>query len=331
MIVIPYLLAILKNVIYGSTVYFTSSLTKSCDVLDILALRFLLSFTVMWLLKVTGILRINVGVRNIFTRRHRTPMLRSLMIAALFEPVLYMLFETLGISMTTNVTAAVIISLSPIAACILEVVVLKEYCSFVEKTLLGIGIVGVAYVAVMTGSCGGENNPWGILLLFLAVISGGMFSVFSRKSSKTFAPMEVTYFSCMLGALAFNSVNIVRHIIDGTVLHYFDPYFDLGNIVGFVFLGIISTIVATGVNNLCLSSLQVSTVSAFGGLSTVVTILIGVFIGGEQLYYYHYIGMALIAIRMIGVSLISIRRTRTAFNLPLKISDEAEMSKSDTK
>jgi drug/metabolite transporter (DMT)-like permease len=320
MIIIPYILSFLKYVIYGSSVFFTSSLTSSTDVLDVLSLRFLLSLAVMWLLKVTRVIKVNVGIREIVKKKNRPPMLSTLLLTALFEPVLYMFFETLGISMTTNVTTAIIISLSPILTCILEVVILKEGCTLMEKALLGVGIVGVAYVAIKTGNGDGRNDPLGILFLVLAVVSGALFSVMSRKSSKRFSAMEVTYVSCMLGAVAFNSVNVVRHIVNGTLIHYFDPYFSLENIIGFVFLGVISTIVATGINNYCLSKIQASTVSAFGGLSTVVTILIGVFIGGEELYYYHYIGISLILIRMIGVSVISIRRSKTALSLPLKTS-----------
>ena len=46
MSLIPYLFAVLKNVIYGSTVFFTGTLSNTVDVLDILSLRFLLSFAV---------------------------------------------------------------------------------------------------------------------------------------------------------------------------------------------------------------------------------------------------------------------------------------------
>ena len=237
MIIIPYILAVVKNIIYGSSIYFTSSLTKSCDVLDILALRFLLSFAVMWLLSVSRILKIRVGVKDMFKKGAHTPALRSLILAAIFEPVLYMLFETVGVSITTNVTAAIIISLSPVASCIFEVVILREKCSVLEKIFLGVGIVGVVYVAIMTGNDGGENKPLGIVMLFLAVISGALFSVFSRKSSRSFSPMEVTYFSCLLGAVSFNTVNVVRHIASGTILNYFDPYFDLGNIIKLINYG----------------------------------------------------------------------------------------------
>jgi drug/metabolite transporter (DMT)-like permease len=231
-----------------------------------------------------------------------------------------MLFETLGISMTTNITTAIVISVAPVASCILEMVVLRERCSLAEKALLGVGIVGVIYVALKTNTGGGENSIFGIIFLILAIISGGFFSVFSRKCSRSFAPMEITYVSAALGAIAFNSANVIRHIARGDILHYFDPYLSLDNMIGFIFLGVISAVAATGINNYCLGRMQASTMSAFGGLSTVVTILIGVFVGGETLYYYHYIGIALIFTRMLGVSYIAISRTKRTLTIPRELT-----------
>ena len=46
------LFGILKNVIYGASVFFTGALSDNVDVLDILAIRFLLSFAVLYLLKI---------------------------------------------------------------------------------------------------------------------------------------------------------------------------------------------------------------------------------------------------------------------------------------
>jgi len=308
---LPYLFAVLKNVVYGSSVFFTGELSETTDVLDILALRFLLSLAVMWLLKTVRILRIRVGLRDILRRREaRFPLIRALLLAALFEPVLYMLFETAGISMTTNVTAAVIISLSPIASCIAEELVLKEKSTLLQKLLLLLGIVGVLYIALHTDTTTGEDSAAGILLLFGAVISGALFAAFSRKASHGFTAMEITYVSCMLGAVLFNAINVVRHLVAGTLASYFAPYFCLRNMVGFLFLGVLSTIVATGMNNYAMSKVQISTVAAFSGLSTFVTILLGVLLRGERLYPFHFIGLSLILARMIGVSVISIRRDR---------------------
>ena len=307
---IAYLFAVLKNVIYGTTIFFTGELTQSLDVLDLLALRFLLSFAVFYLLKITRIAKIEVGVKDCFGKSPRAAAFKSVLLTALFEPVLYMLFETLGVSMTTGITAGVLLSLSAVTTCIFEVVILKEHCPLLTKILLFVGILGTAYIAINTEGTGGKDSPLGIVMILLTVCAGSLFCVFSRKSSRNFRAMEITYISCMLGAFAFNAVNVVRHLIAGDILHYFDPYFDPANITGFVVLAILSTIVATAMNNFALSKMQGSTMAAFAGISTLVTIVVSVAIGGEELRPFHYIGLSLILVRMVGVSIISIREDR---------------------
>lgn len=307
---LAYLFAVLKGVIYGTTVFFTETITASVDVLDLLALRFLLSAVVFWLLKVTRVAKIKVGVRDLFVRTERTPFLCHLLLTALFEPVLYMMFETVGISRTGSVLAAVILTMSPVFTCVFEVLFLHEHSTHLQRIFLGIGMVGAIYIAICSGGDGGKSTLLGILCLFGATICGPLFGVFSRKSSRHFAPLEVTYVSSMLGALIFNAANIVRHLWQGDIAHYFDPYFVPAYWLGFFVLGVMSTIVATAMNNYAHSRLQVSVMAAFGGVSTLVTVLVGVFIGGERLFYYHYIGFSLILARMIGVSYLSIRRER---------------------
>lgn len=309
--VIAYIFAFLKNVIYGTTPFFTGALSESgTDVLDILALRFLMSFVVFWLLKVTRIVKINVSVRDFFKKNPRSSVMRYILLTALFEPVLYMFFETLGISMSSNITTGVILSLSAVTSCIFEVVFLGEKSTLLQKFFLALGIFGAIYIAVNSSGSGGKDSVLGILFLILAVVSGSLFSVFSRKSSKSFSAMEVTYVSCMLGAVVFNAVNVVRHLIRGDILHYFDPYFNVENLVGFAVLAICSTIVATGMNNFALSRMQSSTMAAFGGISTLVTVAVGVIFANETMMPYHWIGLSCIVVRMVGVSVIAIRRDR---------------------
>ena len=340
MIIISYLFAVLKNIIYGVTPFFTGNLTESTSVMDVLALRFLVSFVVMWLLKTVKIIKVDVKIGDVFKKdRPRHPYMLALLMTGIFEPVLYMFFETMGISMSTNVTTGVILSLSPITSVIFESLILKERSTLLQKVFLGVGIVGVIYIAAMTNTADGKDSVLGILCLLMAVISGSLFVTFSRKSSKHFNAMEVTYVSAMLGTVAFNAVNIVRHIINGTLLHYFDPFFNLENLIGFFVLGVVSTIVATGMNNFALGYMQISTMAAFGGLSTLVIIAVGVIFNHEPLYYFHWIGLALIVTRMVGVSVIAIRRTKTemqtkqcadAEGTPVPATTEITQSNADT-
>ncbi len=303
---LAYFCAVMKCVVYGSTIFFTTQLTESVDVLDLLALRFLLSFAIMWLLKITRVWKIQVGVKDLFKKSEKSPFIKNLVLTAMFEPVLYMLLETLGVSMTTNVTAAVICSLAPISSCIIEEVFLKEKSSFLQKIFLGCGIFGVVYIALNTNTTDGRDTLAGILFLLGSVVAGSFFCAFSRRSSSHFSSIEITYFSCMLGAIAFNAVNVVRHLFRGDILHYFDPYLNPDNLMGFFFLSVVSSILAVMMNNFALSRIQISTMAAFGGLSTIVTIVIGMMFGSETLQLYHFIGLPFIFLRMVGVSAISI-------------------------
>lgn len=308
MSVIVIILITLKSVIYGLSIFFTGNLIEQVDVLDILALRFLMSFVALWLLKITRVVRIEVGVKDIFCRTEHTPYIKSLLLAGLFEPVLYMTLETVGVSMTTDITAGVILSLSPIFSCINESLFLKEKSSPMQKVFLGIGIVGVMYIALNTDTSDGENTVVGILCMFLAVISGTLFCVFSRKSSQHFGTFDITYITCMMGTAIFNIINVVRHIVDGDLLQYFTPLADMQNLIGFVYLSILSTIAATAMNNFAHARAQVSSLAAFGGVSTLVTIAAGVLLRNETLYAYQIIGIILIVIRMVGVSYIDMRK-----------------------
>ena len=53
--------------------------------------------------------------------------------------------------------------------------------------------------------------------------------------------------------------------------------------------------------NYALKKITVSSCAAFGGISTFVTVILGVIFNNETIYMYHVIGFALIFIRIIGV------------------------------
>lgn len=307
---LAYLFLLMKGIIYGLTPYFTGELSEAYDVLDILALRFLLSLCAMWLLKSLKIVKIGVGIKNFIKKEQRLPNLNYLLLAGLFEPILYMFFETLGISMTSSITTAVILSLSPISSCILEWVIFKTYPTPMQGVFLGCGIFGAIYIAVNTSAEGGKSSTLGIIFLILAILSGNLFCAFSKKSSGKYTAFDITYISCMLGAVTFNTVNVVRHIFAGDIVHYFDPYLVPENLLSFLVLGIASAIIATAMNNYAIAKVPMSTLAAFGGVSTIVTVIVGVVFGEESIRIYHLIGFPLIFARMIGVSAITIMRDK---------------------
>lgn len=294
--ILAYLCCIFRSVIYGTSILFTSNLLDNLNFIHMLSLRFLISAVFFLILQLFGVIKINFRGKNV----------KLLFTAALLEPVAYFIFEALGIGATTTSLAGILAATTSIMVLIFESIFLKEKTSLSQKLLLALSVFGVVTVTIFSGGTGGQNSIMGIVFLLLAYMSGALFVICSRKSSTTqFSAMEVTYFSAMTGAVVFNAINLVIMLRRGTLSSYFTPLFNLQNLVGFVFLSILSTILATLMNNFAISKIQASSVSALGALSTVVTIIIGVIFKGDEIGWYHIVGTTLILTGSIGINYIT--------------------------
>ncbi len=239
--------------------------------------------------------------------------LKLLLATAIFEPVGYFIFETVGIGYTTATVAGIIAASAPIFVMILEALVLKEKTTLTQKLFLVISILGVFIVTVFAGDLKtGGNSLIGIFSLFAAHIFGALFFVCSRKSSARFSTFEITFFTTMTGAVAFNLINIVRHLSLGTITSYFKPLMNIQNIIGLLFLSIASSIVATMMGNYGLSKIQASSVSALGGISTITSIVLGVLVNNEVLRWYHIVGAILILTGGIGINKLAKNKNNSA-------------------
>lgn len=293
-----YFMAVGKSIIYGSSILFTGTLLKTTDVMDVLALRFLIAALAFLLLVGVGAIHVNF----------RGKPLKIIIATAIFEPVFYFLFETLGLERTTTSLAGIMTAVLPVVIVLCETLFLRERTTITQKVLLMVSISGAILVTVFSGNNEGTNSLLGILFLFLAYTSGALFMIFSRKSSSDFSAVEVTFFTTMVGAVVFNGINITRHLTAGTITSYFAPLLTWENLMGFLFLSLLSSIGATVMNNYAVSRIQASSVSALGGISTITTIMLGVLVNGEVLDWYHYAGIVMILCGGIGVNYITQRR-----------------------
>lgn len=297
--VLAYTCCILRSVIYGTSILFTSNLLDNIHFMHMLALRFFISAVAFTLMQLIGVIKIDF----------RGKPLKLLFMTALFEPVGYFILESIGIAGTTTSLAGILAATTSIMVLIFESVFLKEKTSLMQKLLLVLSVGGVVTVTVFSSGGGGQNSILGIVFLLLANMSGALFVICSRKSSTTrFSAMEVTYFSAIVGAIVFNAINFVIMAKSGTLLTFFNPLFDVENIIAFVFLSILSTILATLMNNFAISKIQASSISALGALSTVVTIVIGVIFKGDKISWYHIIGTALILCGSVGINYLTQKR-----------------------
>ncbi len=296
--VLAYTCCILRSIIYGTSILFTSNLLDNLHFMHMLALRFLISAVAFTLMQLVGVIKIDFRGKPI----------KFLLITALFEPVGYFIFEAVGIADTSTSLAGILAAATSIMVLIFERIFLKERTSLAQKLLLVLSVGGVVLVTIFSGG-GGQNSILGIVFLMLANMCGALFVISSRKSSSTqFSAMEVTYFAAIVGAIVFNAINLVVMTKNNTLSTFFTPLLDIKTVLAFVFLSVLSTILATLMTNFAISKIQPSSVSALGALSTVVTIAVGVIFKGDELGWYHIVGTALILCGSVGINYLTQKR-----------------------
>ncbi|HHW58260.1 MAG TPA: DMT family transporter [Clostridia bacterium] len=289
----PYLAGVGMASIFGFSFMFTSMGLDVASPLELISYRFLLAASLITLLWLFGIIKINYKGKNI----------GPLLLLSLAEPVIYFIFETYGVKYTSSSLSGLMIALIPVAVTVLAVVFLKERPSLYQLLFILLSVTGVVFIIFMTGIESRNTSIMGFLFLLGAVLSAAFYSILARKSSLEFSPIEITFVMMWLGAIAFNILNLTEKIIKGySITQYFHNLTNYKVLIPVLYLGILSSIVAYFLNNYALSKLPASQASVFANLTTVISVIAGITIRREAFYWYHIIGAIMILIGVWGTN-----------------------------
>jgi drug/metabolite transporter (DMT)-like permease len=297
--ILPVLSAITTCIIFGLSFLFSKQAIDAANPLSLLAFRFLTAFTVMSVLVLIKVIKINYKNKN----------LKGLLAVSIMQPVFYFICESYGIKYSSSSEAGMMIALIPIVVSIMSVYFLKEKPSLLQWIFIVLSVSGVIFIVLMDSSNSSSGNFTGILFLFGAVISGSAFNILSRRYSTTFSPMELTYFMMGTGAVFFNAASIIQHIINGSLGSYFAPLTKANFDISIFYLGILSSIIAFFLLNFALSKIEASKTTVFTNLTTIVSILAGVIFLHERFHYYHLIGSMLILVGVWGTNYYGAKNT----------------------
>ncbi len=275
-------------IIFGCSFLASKLALQHISPLGLLAYRFLLAFIVFEVLRLTKIIHISFSKSS----------LKLLGLVVLCQPVLYFLFETFALKLTTSSEAGMMIALIPIVVVILSTTILKEKPSLPQLIAIILSIVGIIFI--QASNFQGEFKIIGFMLLLGAVISASFFNILSRKASALHAPHEVTYFMALGGALVFNICYLIELGLKGSFGSYFTSLGQWNVVLSIGYLGIFSSVLGFFLVNYSLSKLTAPASSLYSNLATVITMIAGVLFLSEQLTVYHLIGASLI---LIGVYL----------------------------
>lgn len=291
---LPIFAGITASSIFGLSFMFSSVALKIVDTFTLLSFRFLLAFSVMSILILLKLIKVDYKGKD----------LKTLFLLGLMQPIIYFIFETYGIKNSSSSIAGVVIALIPITVAVCSAYFLKEKPTVLQWVFIFTSVVGVIFIIVMGSSNSGSVNLIGIICLLMAVLSATVFNLLSRKLSKVFTPLELTYFMMGLGAVTFTVISLVEHVMKGNLDEFFAPLTNSSFITPLLYLGILSSIVAFLFINYSLSKLEASKSAILGNFSTIVSIIAGVVFLKEDFRFFHIIGSILILVGVWGTNYI---------------------------
>ncbi|HEY8542992.1 MAG TPA: DMT family transporter [Pseudothermotoga sp.] len=268
------------SMIFGFSFLFTKNALDFVSPMNFLVYRFFVASVVFLLLLSFKIIKIE-----------RKPYWK-LWKLVLFQPILYFIFETYGVDKINSSEAGMIIALIPIVVNVLSVFILKEKADSLHYVLISIGFLGVLLIVGFNLSV---ENLFGKVLMLLAVLSGSMYTILSRKLSKEFKPQEITFFMMISGFLFFGLINLF--------MNQFKIVFNFQVLTSALYLGVLSSAGAFFLLNYMVKKASPTLTTVFSNLTTVVSVIAGVIFRREIIEIQQIIGMMLILSSLFMITL----------------------------
>ncbi|MDW7739135.1 MAG: DMT family transporter [Bacillota bacterium] len=279
---LPYLAGIGVALTWGFSFMFTRSALDQLSPFHLLGLRFAAAAGAMLLLRLFKIITIDIIPADYI----------SLLPLAVFQPILYFSAETAGVMLTSASYSGMMIAAIPIFVAIFSAFILREYPSKLQVFFIIASVSGVVFIVFMDNQSITGVNPLGTLALLGAVMAAACYNISSRKASVYYNPLQLTWVMMVVGAIVFNAVSLVQHIMDGRINQFLTPLADQWLTI--IYLGVASSVAAFFMYNFMLSKIAATRGSVFANMVTVVAIAAGVIFRGETVYWYHLIGTAAI-------------------------------------
>ncbi len=281
---LPVLSGMIVSMVFGLSFMVTRGALVKLTPLQLIGYRFALAALTLGVLRYLGFIQVNLKNKSLW----------SLTLLALFQPVLYFLFETTGVKLTSASEAGMMMGLIPVVTVLLEIPFFKAIPSWKQSLSVLLSVSGIFFIFIMQGNVQFGENILGTLCLIGAILAGGMYNIFSKKSSSSFTPVEITYFMMSAGAIVFNIMSLGQGMINKTLSEYLRPLTQPDVLIAIFYLGILSSVIAFFLMNYMLSKTRPSQTATYVNLTTVIAILGGILFRGEHFAWYQAVGAFMI-------------------------------------
>ncbi len=290
------LAALIAQMIFGFSFMFTKIALNFASPLTVIADRYIVAFlglTVVMLITKTKI-KLN---KNIW----------KLVLMSMFQPVLYFIFETYGIQMTTSAFSSIMISMIPVMCMIGGIFILGEIPSPLQYVFTILSVGGVVIMS-LAGNAEGSVSILGIVLLLGAVISSVGYNTLSRKISAEFTVFERTYAMTFVGLISFLGIAMVENIKNP--ISVINSFASFEYTAAILYLGIVSSVVAFLLLNYANTHLPVAKTTAFSNITTVVSVIAGAIFLNEKITPLTIVSTFMIIAGVMGVQLAELNKAK---------------------
>ena len=304
-----YLAALSFSAIIGFSFLFTKIALGYASPLTNLAHRYTIAALVMVVLHQTKLIKVSLSRKDIFSILPIKVSLSrkdifSILPMSLFYPLFFFIFQSFALQYISSSEAGILQALVPIFTLLLASAFLKEKTSLLQKFFLFLSVAGVVFIFLSKGAnFGTETASFGFLLMLGSVLANAINNILSKSKGGRYRAMDMTAVVIFVGFVTFNTLSLTSHYLEGNILAYVAPLGQVSYLLSILYLGILASIVTGSLSIYAIVRLGASTVSVFGNLGTVLTIVAGALILHEPIYSYHVIGATLIIAGILGMNL----------------------------
>ncbi len=292
--VLATLAALGAQIIFGFSFMFTKIGLNYASPLTVITDRYMVAFIALsMVMLITG------------TKIKTCKGIGKLVLMSVLQPVLYFIFESYGIEMTTSAFSSIMISLIPVVAMLSGIFLLNEIPSPMQYVFTALSVIGVVIMA-LAGNADGTVTPLGVLLLFGAVVSSVGYNIVSRKISAEFSVFERTYAMTVIGLVVFIVIALIENI--HTPVKLISAFSVPVYTVSILYLGIVSSVVAFMLLNFANTYLPVAKTTVFANITTVVSVFAGIVFLKEKFSVEAVISTVMIITGVWGVQSLNVRK-----------------------
>jgi drug/metabolite transporter (DMT)-like permease len=212
------------------------------------------------------------------------------LLLAIFEPFLYFLGESHGLTYVSSTTGSVIISTIPVIATLAAWIFFRERLRFINYTGIILSFVGIL-VFIFRGDGALSFNIKGLALLGLAVISAVGYNLTLIRLVGVYSPAYIVIVQNIIGAILFLPIFLIFELKNLTeTIFTFSSFIPIFELSLFASCGAF-ILFAFSVRNMGMSKANV-----FTNCIPVFTAIFSVFLMDEKLNLQNIIGMIVLIV-----------------------------------